>query len=291
MLFCAVISLLLYVTFGLYAAETLTAADGKTIPKGGLIEVVKCSADGKAVYTTDIPVGSKLYVKEISTDNSYILSDSKYPVEFIYAGDKVAAVVITVNDGESIENNLIRGSVEGLKVGELGSAVEGAEFGLFSADTTEFTKENAILIATSDKDGIFRFDNLPYGKWLIKEMSVDSRYVLSDEIFIAEIKADGDVIKIKVVNKFVTGSIEITKTDKDTGNKLSGAVFEVYRDVNENKVFDADIDTLCGTLTESETEKGVYSLGELRYGGYFLHEAESPEYYLVNDRYHYFAMV
>lgn len=278
------------VTFGLYADEILTAADGSIIPKDGLIEIKKCSADGEIVFTTDIPVGSKLYIKEISTDKSYNLNTQKYPVEFVYAGDKVATVAITANDGNTIENSLIRGSVSGLKTDEDGNTVEGAEFGLFFENTTEFTKENAVLTAISDSEGKFSFSNLPYGKWLIKELSAPAGYVVSDEIFTAEIKEHEDVISIEAVNKFATGKIKITKTDADTGNKLSGAVFNVYKDVNGNKVFELDIDTICGTLTESETEKGVYLLEELRYGGYFLNEAESPEYYIANNRYHYFAI-
>lgn len=278
------------VKFGLYAAEVLTAADGKIIPKDGLIETVNCSADGKAVFSTDIPVGSKLYVKEILTDNSYILSNRKYAVEFVYAGDRIATVLITVNNGESIVNKLIRGSVEGLKTDENRNAVEGAEFGLFSADTTEFTKENAILTTVSESDGKFRFNNLPCGKWLIKELAVGPEYILSDEIFTAEIKTDGEVIKIEAVNELVIGGIKITKTDKETGNRLSGAVFEVYRDINNNRSFDERIDPFVGTLTESETDKGIYSFDNLRYGGYFLREAKSPKYYLANGKYHYFSI-
>ena len=77
-------------------------------------------------------------------------------------------MITTVNNGETIQNELIRGSVEGLKTDEDGNVVAGAEFGLFWADTTELTKDNAILIATSDDAGVFRFENLPALKELAK---------------------------------------------------------------------------------------------------------------------------
>lgn len=72
------------VTFGLYAAETLTAADGSTIPADGLIEVVSVGVDGKASCKTDLPFGS-FYLREIATDVHYQLNGTKYPVVFEYA--------------------------------------------------------------------------------------------------------------------------------------------------------------------------------------------------------------
>ena len=275
------------VAFGLYAAEDLVAADGTNIPKDGLLEIAQCDAEGKAVFTTDVPVGSKLYVKEYATDADYLPSDTTYPVEFVYAGQEVAAVIITVNNGEVIQNELIRGSVEGLKKDEDGNMVAGAEFGLFWADTTEFTKENAILIATSDDAGVFRFENLPALKFIIKELACPEQFVLSDEIFEVEIFEDAQVINIEAINEFITGNVTATKTDKDTAEKLSGAVFEVYVDTDGDKVF-GEKDVLYGTLTE--TEAGIYLLEGLRYGDYFLHEKESPVNYNGNSEYHYFAI-
>lgn len=276
------------VSFGLYAAEDLVATDGTKIPKDGLLEIAQCSAEGKAVFTTDIPVGSKLYIKEYTTDPAYVPSETTYPVEFVYAGQEVAAVVITANNGEAIHNELIRGSVEGLKLDEDGKTVAGAEFGLFWADTTEFIKDNAILIATSDDAGVFRFENLPAQKFIIKELSCPEQFVLSNETFEVEITEDGQVITIEAVNEYITGSITTTKTDMDTAEKLPGAVFEVYVDVDGDKEFNEKTDTLYGTLTETET--GIHLLEGLRYGGYFLHEKESPANYNGNSEYHYFAI-
>lgn len=65
---------ILNVSFGLYADEDLKAANGSVIPKDGLLEIITCDEKGKATFTTDLPISS-YYVKEISTDNHYILSD------------------------------------------------------------------------------------------------------------------------------------------------------------------------------------------------------------------------
>ena len=55
-------------------------------------------------------------MKEIAADNHYILSDEKYPIVFNYAGQDTALVEIKVNDGEPIENEIIYGSIKGLKI-------------------------------------------------------------------------------------------------------------------------------------------------------------------------------
>lgn len=70
---------ILSVQFGLYAAENLFAADGSFVPKDGLLEIANCNENGSITFETDIPVGAKLYVKEIATDSHYILSDEKNP--------------------------------------------------------------------------------------------------------------------------------------------------------------------------------------------------------------------
>jgi len=123
---------ILSVQFGLYAAEEMTAADGSVIPTDALLETAGCDENGKLTFKTDIPVGAKLYVKEIATDERYILSDEKYPVSFEYAGQKTALVKISANDDEAIKNNILYGSVRGLKIDrETESVIAGAMFGLF----------------------------------------------------------------------------------------------------------------------------------------------------------------
>lgn len=195
---------ILSVQFGLYAAEEMTAADGLVIPTDALLETAGCDENGKLTFKTDIPVGARLYVKEIATDEKYILSDEKYPVLFEYAGQKTALVKISVNDDEAIKNNILYGSARGLKIDrETESVVAGAVFGLFRNNETKFTDTNAILTAESDKDGIFTFGSVPYGSWIIKELKPANGYLPNDEIYPVLINENGQEIEIKVVNNRV----------------------------------------------------------------------------------------
>lgn len=191
---------ILNVSFGLYADEDLKASNGTVIPKNGLIEIITCDEKGKSQFTTDIPIGS-YYVKEISTDNHYILSDKKYPVVFEYAGQDTATVHISVNDGEPIENEIIYGTIQGLKIDrETGENITGALFGLFSITETEFTEETAILTFESNEEGIFTFENVPYGEYIIRELKPAEGYLPNEENYTVTISENKEIIEITIEN-------------------------------------------------------------------------------------------
>ena len=275
------------VTFGLFAAEDLTAADGSTIPANGLLEILSVDENGHAVCKIDLPFGS-YYLKELSADGHYILSDEKYPIVFDYAGQDIALVEIKVNDGKPIGNDLIYGEIHGLKKDEDGNALGGAVIGLFKADCTEFTRENAILTAVSKEDGGFSFADVPYGNWLVREIEAPTGFVLSDETFAVTVDKDGAVIEVEIENTRIRGTVQLTKVDKDyPDNKLTGAEFTVYRDSNGNKELDAD-DELVGTLTE--TGIGVYEISDWLYGGYYVKETKAPEGFYLDGNAYYFEI-
>ena len=275
------------VTFGLFAAEDLTAEDGSVIPADGLFEILSVDENGHAVCNTDLPFGS-FYLKELSTDEHYILSDEKYPIVYEYVGQDAALVEIKANDGKPIDNDLIYGEIHGLKKDEDGNALGGAVIGLFKADCTEFTRENAILTATSTEDGGFSFTDVPYGNWLVREIEAPTGFVLSDEPFAVTVDKDGAVIEVEIENTLIRGTVQLTKVDKDyPDHKLTGAEFVVYRDSNGNKELDAD-DELLGTLTETGT--GVYEMPDLIYGGYFVKETKAPEGFYLDENAYYFEI-
>lgn len=192
------------VQFGIYADEDITAADGSVIPKDALIAYANCDENGNITFNCDLPIGFKWYVKEISTDEHYVLPDEKYEFNTEYQGQEVQTIEITVNNSEPIENELIYGTVKGLKTDrETGKTIEGALFGLFIPDETEFTEENAILTAESDKDGIFTFENVPFGEWIVKELLPAENYLPSDEIHHITVSEDEQIIEINIVNDMI----------------------------------------------------------------------------------------
>ncbi len=189
------------VQFGIFADEDITAADSSVIPQDALIAYANCDENGNITFNCDLPIGFKWYVKEIATDEHYVLSDEKYAFNTEYQGQEVQTIEITVNDGEPIENELIYGTVKGLKTDRgTGKTIEGALFGLFKNDETEFTEDAAILTAESDNGGIFTFKNVPFGEWIIKELQPAENYLPNDETYTVTVSADEQVIEINAVN-------------------------------------------------------------------------------------------
>lgn len=267
------------INFGLYAKEDVVSSSVTVIPADGLIEIITLDENGAATANTDLPFGS-YYIKEITTDKHYILSDTQYPFTFKYAGQDTETVEIKVNDGKPIENKLIYGSVSGKKIDENGEALGGALIGIFKADETEFTKEHAIMTATSEKDGSFSFAKVPYGKWIVREIEAPEGFVLDDTSYEVNIGENEQVIEVEITDEYIHGNIELIKVDADyPDNKLTGATFEVYKDVNgDGKLNDGD--ELIGNLEETAT--GIYEMKELLYGKYLVKETKAPEGFVLD---------
>lgn len=213
------------VRFGIYAGEDNKASNGDVIPKDALITFANCDKNGSIVFDCDLPVGFKWYVKEIATDEHYILSDTKYEFDTEYQGQDIKSIDIKVNDDKAIENNFIYGSVKGLKVDrETQEVIKGATFGLFKSDTTEFSEDKAILTAVTDESGIFNFSNIPYGEYLIKELKPADGYLDNEDIFTVIIKDNEQVVELTAINDKVP---ELKTTATVNGKKEAIAKGEI----------------------------------------------------------------
>lgn len=269
------------VQFGIYANEDITAADGSVIPKDALITYANCDENGKITFNCDLPIGFKWYAKEIATDEQYVISDTKYAFETQYKGQTVNIYDIAINDGDPINNSIKRGTVSGIKKDENGNALGGALIGLFEADTTEYTEENALMTATSADDGSFSFVDVPYGTWCIREIKQPTGFILNEKVFEITVTENEQIVEIEIENEYIRGNISLTKVDKDyPDNKLTGAEFVVYEDTNNNGKYDTG-DKSIGKLAENET--GVYTMSDLVYGQYFVRETKAPENFLLDE--------
>ena len=249
------------VRFGLFAAEDITAADGSVIPADGLISEVSLDENMTAKFDVQIPFG-RYYVKEISTDEHYILNGEKYLVNFEYMGQDIQNVDI---DCGQFVNLLKRGRIEGHKVDDKSEPLENAVFGLFTADCVKFSRDTAIMTAASDENGCFEFTDVPFGQYIVREIESPRGYILSDKEYAVSIAEDGEVIEITAENKPIT--VEISKRDV-YGNELVGAEM-----VLEN----ADGETV-DKWTSDGTNHIVSKLGA---GEYVLKEIAAPDGYII----------
>ena len=243
------------VRFGIYAGEDIKANNGDVIPKDALITFANCDKNGSIVFDCDLPIGFKWYVKEIATDKHYILSDTKYEFDTEYQGQDVKVIDIKVNNDKAIENNLIYGFVKGLKIDrETQEVIKGATFGLFKSDITEFTENNAILTAVTDENGVFVFNNIPYGEYLIKELKPADGYLDNEDVFTVTIKDNDQVVELTAINDKVP---ELKTTATINGKKEVIAKGEIsIKDTVEYKHLVPNTEYIInGTLMDKSTGK------------------------------------
>lgn len=243
------------VRFGIYAGEDIKASNGDVIAKDALITFANCDKNGSIVFDCDLPIGFKWYVKEIATDEQYILSDTKYEFDTEYQGQDVKVIDIKVNNDKAIENNLIYGSVKGLKIDrETQETIKGATFSLFKSDITEFTESNAILTAVTDENGVFVFNNIPYSEYLIKELKPADGYLDNEDVFNVVIKENEQVVELTAINDKVP---ELKTTATVNGKKEAVAKGEItIKDTVEYKHLVPNIEyVIKGTLMDKSTGK------------------------------------
>ncbi len=273
------------VVFGLFAREDMTAVDGSEIKANTLIERAKPDENGLVSFNADLPYGYKYYVKEISTDSLYTLDESEYEFAFDTEENDAEVTTISINNGTVIVNTIARGKVTGVKKDTDGTLVKGALYGLFSSDATEFTKETALMTAETDENGVFTFDLIPKGSYIIVELYVPVPYKVSNEKIAFTISDEANQVAFDVTDEFITGAISVYKFDADyPENSLSGATFTVYNDVDGNGIYDKNIDTVYNTLNEVQT--GFYFLDGIRYGHYLVKETASPNGFAIDENYY-----
>ena len=249
------------VRFGLFAEEEITAADGTEIPANGLISEISLDENMKAVFSVKLPF-AKYYVREIFTDEHYILGDEKYSFDFTYQGQETEAVCI---DCGEFENRLKRGTVKGLKLDENNEPLENAVFGLFKPDCTEFTEENALMTAKSDDKGCFSFADIPFGEFAVREIKAPTGYILSDKVYQVNITEDGQIVEITAENKPIT--VEFSKRDTE-GSELKGAKLQI-------------VDEKGNAIEEWISDGTNHIVKKLKAGKYVLTETAAPDGYEI----------
>lgn len=295
--------------FEITAAEDIKTPDGVVhYKKGEVVDTVKTSKNGKAV-TKQIYLG-KYLIRETKSPYGYIRNAESYPVTLSYAGEtvEVTNTDLTVHNQREKAEVTLKKIIERYEQLNLGTETEltKVSFAIYAneditAEDGKFIpKDGLIEIVYCDEEGNIKFETeLPFGKYYVQEYTTDDHYVIDDTKYEFEFaySEDIDVEEVhinegkEIENKLKRGTVVTTKVDEEyPENKLSGAVFEIYADVDGDGEFNKDVDILIDTMTESETDKGNYSLGDLVKGGYFMYEAEAPEGFVKDDNYHYFEI-
>ena len=129
-----------------------------------------------------------------SIGGSYVLDTKTYDADITVNTILNHAVDASV----SVDNKLKRSNITGLKVrSNGGTALAGATMGLYKEGTVNFATEDLYygLTAVSDSEGHFTFENIPYGKYLIREISSPSGYnVNRSTVYIVDVTENGQTV-------------------------------------------------------------------------------------------------
>lgn len=244
-------------------------------------EYAVTDSNGKAVFS-DVLIGTDYILSEVDTGICYVVpEDQTTAVEWNTVTQaevcnvlKKWSATITKRDAET-----------GLPQGD--ATLAGAVYGVFKG-------EELVDTYTTDESGQFATTDYVCGNdWTIRELSPSEGYLLDDTVYPVGAEpqrytAEYNPIALDVTEQVIRGGVALTKVDKDCPeNKLEGAVFEVYRDSNGNKEFDAE-DELLGMMDELGC--GEYAMPELRYGGYFLKEKAAPDGFYPDENAYYFEI-
>ncbi len=249
-------------------------------PKGGLL-IKKSSEDGALEGFTFLVEGEnysqtfvtdgagEIYIEDLAP-GEYTITEQESEMTSRYEIPAGQTVEVTADQAATVEfyNALLRGKITGHKTGAEQAPLEGVTFGLFAAEATDFSAENAIATTETDENGEFFFE-APYDGYQIKELKTAPGYVTMKESIAVELgKTDVDLEDITNAQTVVNFS----KVDAESGEELPGAVLELY----------APDGSLLDTWETSDIPHVITGLpvGE----GYILKEVSAPEgYQLAED--------
>ncbi|MDO5003738.1 MAG: SpaA isopeptide-forming pilin-related protein, partial [bacterium] len=243
-------------------AKKLKGAEFQVINKATnkVVQTITTESNGIA-ETNDLPFGE------------YIIKETKAPVG--YTLNNETHNINIKNDGEIIKvthkDKIIKSSIEIIKEDiETGSKLEGAKF-----QVIDRVSGQVIKTITTDKNGFARVNDLPFGKYTVKEIQAPDKYTLNSETHDIDVKNDGEVIKVTHKDRIIKGKIQVIKADVETGEKLEGAEFQVI-----NKATNKVVQTI------TTDKNGIATTDNLNYGQYIIKETKAPAKYTLNGEEH-----
>ena len=225
------------VTFNVYAAEAIRAADGVSADYYAADELVgSITTDGNGIAQMDnLPLG-RYYIVEKETSHGYVLDNEPRYVDLTYRDQDTPLVTYSAD----WQNARQRVQVEVLKKEKDSDKVlSGAIFGLYAADDIVSSKGKVLLakdtlieLKTTDEEGKIQFvADLPVdSRYYIKELAAPDGYVTDQEPqeFTFEYQGSGtSVAEYAFTFEDEQTTVELSKADLTDKKELPGASLKV----------------------------------------------------------------
>ena len=262
--------------------------DGKEITAEATFTPKATTGEVEMTFTFD--------ARELTVETEIVAFETLYR-----DGIEIAVHADIEDEGQTVKILPLHGSIMTTKVNadDPTDKISGATFGVYSDADGDgiFNAKTDKLVGTLQEGdtGVYTLDSLPYGKFFLHEDKAPEGFVQDNIYYPFEIKEDGQIVNFETVpgkdfpNKPIKGTVTTTKVDAtNPQHKLSGAVFEIYRDADGDGRYTEGVDTLIGRMDEIET--GFYSLSDLVYGKYLIYEAQAPANFVRDTIYYPFSI-
>ena len=262
--------------------------DGKEITAEATFTPKATTGEVEMTFTFD--------ARELTAETEVVVFETLYR-----NGIEIAVHADIEDEGQTVKILPLHGSIMTTKVNadDPTDKISGATFGVYSDADGDgiFNAKTDKLVGTLQEGdtGVYTLDSLPYGKFFLHENKAPEGFVQDNIYYPFEIKEDGQIVNFETVpgkdfpNKPIKGTVTTTKVDAtNPQHKLSGAVFEIYRDADGDGRYTEGVDTLIGRMDEIET--GFYSLSDLVYGKYLIYEAQAPANFVRDTIYYPFSI-
>lgn len=248
-----------------YIGDTLSIIDRNGVLKNFAgSKNVKINGNILAIEISDL--SNKFTLKKGTNNKAFIFvsSDSQNVLK-----GKMDVPVIANYDIKGLE---LKGNIKIKKYGEAIDgdkiSLEGVLFALFDEN------KNYIKETTTDKDGKAIFNNLSKGKYFIKEVSNDGKFVLDDNYYEVTLKVNENNriidVFLELENKLKRGNLKIKKIDFDTKIPIKDTEFIIMKD--EKIIYQGRTNV-----------DGIIELNDLVYGIYKIKEVIASNGYLLNE--------
>lgn len=225
------------VTFNVYAAEAIRAADGVSADYYAADELVgSITTDGNGIAQMDnLPLG-RYYIVEKETSHGYVLDNEPRYVDLTYRDQDTPLVTYSAdwqNERQRVQVEVLKKEKDSDKV------LYGAIFGLYAADDIVSSKGKVLLakdtlieLKTTDEDGKIQFvADLPVdSRYYIKELAAPDGYVTDQEPqeFTFEYQGSGtSVAEYAFTFEDEQTTVELSKADLTDKKELPGASLKV----------------------------------------------------------------
>lgn len=245
--------------YGLYHGDTL---------------IETCTTDANGQFITGYyEAGDGWTIREIAPSPGYLLDTTVYPVPA--AADQLPSIkndlTLTVKEtpilGRLSISKLAVNSTAGTEAPEAGASFE---VFLKSAGSYDAAAEAERDILTCGENGTALSKMLPYGIYLVRQLSGWEGYALDATLHEVNITSDGDTVSLAIRNEIFKGSLTIQKVDKDSGQALPGARFRL-------------LDSAGNPFAEGTTDaNGILVFENIPFGDYYLEELEAPNGYKID---------